>query len=205
MTGNKRKLPCGVASLATVTWLCTYSKPTELNTSKEGKMVNVNCVSFSRKGRITKNCKKWNNSVRTYAGFCSRQVGFCLADTSLTLAEKISFSLFLFFVPPLPLHLSNFCLVCKPEIKPKALFMIGKSSTTEQQSSSVLSSCLFGVFVSLFVSFFFSFRNGYLLYSVTLPGLEPAVYNTLTWNSQRASASQALRLKVWAVTPGQSS
>lgn len=155
-------------------------------------MVNVNCVSFSKKKRITKNCKKWNKSVRTYAGFCSRQVGFCLADTSSTLAENISFSLFLFFA--LPLHLSNFCLVCKPEIKPKALFMLGKSSTTEQQSSSILSSYILGVFVSLF--FLFSFRNGYLLCSVTLPGLEPAVYNRLTWNSQRASASQEIRLKM---------
>lgn len=154
-------------------------------------MVSVNCVSFSKKGRITKNCQKWNKSVRAYAGFCSRQVGFGLADTSLTLAENISFSLFLLFAATL--HLSNFCLVCKPEMKPRALLILGKTCTT-LQPSSILSSCLLGVFVSLFV-FFFSFRNGYLLCSVTLPGLEPAVYNRLSWNSQRASASQVLRLK----------
>lgn len=113
--------------------------------------MNVNCVSFSKKGRITKNCQKWNKSVRAYAGFCSRQVGFGLADTSLTLAENISFSLFLFFAPTL--HPSNFCLVCKPEIKPRALLIQGKSSTT-LQPSSILSSHLLGVFISLFVFFF---------------------------------------------------
>lgn len=42
---------------------------------------------------------------------------------------------------------------CANQIKPKALFMLGKSFTTEQQSRSILSSYLLGVFVSLF-SFF---------------------------------------------------